>query len=353
VGCVFSEYAIMNTKAWDTMRPVLRENTGWAVFVYTPMGKNHGYRLWHHVVSQERLRRQWFVSMLTIADTRRDAPGEDGTFVVTEQDVQDDIAEGMPEALAQQEYYCSWEGFLHGSYYGDLIVRARAEKRIAEFPWDPSYVVDTAWDLGVDDSTAIVFTQTIRGVPRFVDYFEASGHGLPWYVSKLRREYDYSYGLHFGPHDMKVTEWGTGNTRVQTAGQLGLHFEVVPKLKIEDGIDATRKLLAKAVFNDRTCEKLMDILSSYRREWDDDAQTWGKQPVRDWTSHGSDATRYRAVAYYDPDLSRRAQSHARMSFDVVGNPADQEFAEQRGVFRWKDRWPEDGRWRNQQTIAET
>jgi phage terminase large subunit len=356
VGCGFSEYAMMNPTAWDIVRPILRENGGWAVFIYTPMGKNHGYRLWERVHASQRIKDQWFTSLLTIEDTRRDAPGEDGSWVTTVQDVEDDIAEGMDEALARQEYFCSWEGHLRGAYYGDLLTRLRSENRIGLFPHDPGRLVTTAWDVGVDDATAIVFTQTINGVPRIIDYFEAiknAKNGLPWYVKYLRREKsDYDYDFHFGPHDMKVTEWGTGNTRVESAADLGFNFEIVPKLKLEDGIDATRKFLAKCVINAGPCERLLDVLNSYRREWDDEKMTWEKQPVHDWTSHGADATRQRAVAWFDPELSTLVRSHARMNFNVQGQPGDE--AEVR-LKPWERRWPEDGRWtsRTVQTHAET
>ncbi len=358
VGAVFSEYAIQNPKGWDFIRPILRENGGWAVFVYTPRGKNHGYRLWARIQGSERLKKQWYCSMLTIEDTKRDAPGEDGSRVVTKQDVEDDIAEGMSEALAQQEYYCSWEGYLEGAYYGDLIARARADGRIGVFPVNIDEPVDTGWDLGVDDSTAIVFTQNVKGVPRFIDYMESHGHGVPWYVAQLRqrgigtdKRFDpYVYGIHFAPHDIAVTEWGTGNTRLQTAAKLGLVFEPVPKLKLEDGIDATRKLLAKAVFHEATVDKLIDILSAYRREWDDETQTWNKQPLHDWTSHGADAVRSRAVAYFDPDLSKLTQRFARMRFNALAqDPSEQKEAE---MHEWQKKWPQEGRWTTKQDYAE-
>src|SRR5258708_5546794 len=87
IGCVFSEYALQNPKGWDLMRPVLRENGGWAVFVYTPRGKNHGHRLYDNV---RKYPDRWYVSRLTIDDTYRDAPGEDKLPVVTAQMIQED-----------------------------------------------------------------------------------------------------------------------------------------------------------------------------------------------------------------------------------------------------------------------
>ena len=42
VGVVFSEWALADPQAWAYVRPILRENGGWAVFIYTPRGRNHG-----------------------------------------------------------------------------------------------------------------------------------------------------------------------------------------------------------------------------------------------------------------------------------------------------------------------
>jgi hypothetical protein len=108
-GCVFSEFSLQDPRAWDYIRPILRENNGWALFVYTPRGKNHGWELYRMAQAQ----RDWFTSLLTARETRR----EDGTPVITEADIEKDRAEGMSDELIEQEYYCSFEGFVQGAYY--------------------------------------------------------------------------------------------------------------------------------------------------------------------------------------------------------------------------------------------
>lgn len=312
VGCVFSEYSLMSERAYNLMRPVLRENDGWAIFVYTPRGKNHGFKLWQAALAN---RDRWFTSLQTVETTHRDAEGEDGRVVVTRDMIDEDIAEGMDPALVKQEYYCSFEGAIQGSYYGDLIVRAREEGRIRPDLYDPRLSVDTAWDLGVDDATVVGFTQTAGQHLRFVDYTEGSGFGLSHYADFLRSR-PYRYGIHYGPHDLKVTEWGTGNTRLQRAQQMGINFEVVPKLHVADGIEAVRRLLTIAEFDERACSApeysgveggeftarkhgLLDALMTYRREWDEKLATWRSTPVHDWSSHAADMVRYRAIAWYD------------------------------------------------------
>jgi len=169
----------------------------------------------------------------------------------------------------------------------------------------------------VDDATVIGFTQTLDSRLRWVDYHEGSGYGIDHYAALIHGK-DYRYGTHYGPHDLKVKEWGSGNTRLERAERHGLNFEVVPKLHIADGIDAARRLLKISEFDedataapdhDRRKHGLIDALMTYRREWDERLATWRSTPVHDWASHAADMVRYRAVAYYDLSLDRKEESY--------------------------------------------
>lgn len=293
VGCIFSEYPLMNPKAWDLVRPILRENGGWALFVFTPRGKNHAWDLW----DETKHNRRWYRSLLGIDHTHRDADGEDGGPVVSLDDIEDERSSGMSEELLQQEYYCSFEGAMEGAYYASAMAKAEAEGRIGVCEYDGNFPVDTSWDLGIDDETAIWFTQRV-GPNRIhvIDYLEAQGHGLDWYAEALRKK-PYSYGRHYAPHDIKVKEYSTGNTRLQAAARLGLHFEPQPKLAVEDGIDSVRRLLPLAFFDREKCGDGIDALKSYRREKDEKLGTFKNTPVHDWASHAADAFRTLAMAW--------------------------------------------------------
>jgi phage terminase large subunit len=198
IGCVFSEYSLQNPQAWNLMRPILRENGGWALFNYTPRGKNHGWDL------SEMAKREsdWFHQVLTIKDTRR----EDGTPVVTNEDVEKDIREGMSRDLAEQEYYCSFEGYQEGSILGELMRAAREQGRICRVPYEPKLPVITAWDIGIDDSTSIWWLQVAPGGEiRAIDYHEDRGKGLDHYSTVIKgRGWPYDY--HCMPHDIEVRE---------------------------------------------------------------------------------------------------------------------------------------------------
>ncbi len=292
VGCVYSEFSLQNPKAWDLFRPILRENGGWALFLYTLRGRNHAYKLYE----MAKRNPEWFCSFLTVDDTRRDAPGEDGAPVITAADIAKDRAEGMAEELIRSEYYNDADVAVVGAYYGKELDTARQAGRITRVPWEPGLPVDTWWDLGVSDSTVILFTQSSRFELRVIDCLEASGEGLPFYVKALRDK-PYVYGTHHAPHDIQVRELGSGKSRLEMAQALGLFFEVVPNLPLADGINAVRAFFARCWFDAEKCDPLLNALASYRKAYDEAAQTFRNHPEHSWASHFADAFRYLAVGF--------------------------------------------------------
>src|SRR5262249_8860964 len=162
IWTVWSEYSLQSPEAWRMMRPVLAENQGTAIFVFTPRGKNWGFDLYREALKDPSY---WFCSLKTVEMTWRDGDEEGsrrGQPVVDQATIQRERDGGYAEELIQQEYYCSFEGAIQGSYYGDAIERMEREGRIVELPWNPNLLVDTSWDLGVDDETAIGFWQTVE-----------------------------------------------------------------------------------------------------------------------------------------------------------------------------------------------
>ncbi|HEX7965707.1 MAG TPA: hypothetical protein VF651_08325 [Gammaproteobacteria bacterium] len=280
VGVVFSEWSLTDPRAWDYVRPILAQNGGWAVFVYTPRGKNHGSELYdiarHHG--------DWFAEKLGVEDTG----------ILKPEVVAAERASGMSEALVQQEYYCSFEAASEGSYYGKLMEQAEQAGRVTRVPWQPELAVDTWWDLGIGDSTAVWFSQRTGLEHHFIDYYECSGEGLAHYA-KVLQEKGYVYGSHWAPHDIEARELGTGKSRLEVAKGLGLHFKVAPRLSVEDGIEAVRNLLPRAWFDAERCCQGLRALKSYHRDFNERRQAYLPHPVHDWASHGADAFRTGAV----------------------------------------------------------
>lgn len=285
VGIVYSEYSIADPAARDFLRPILKENGGWQVFIYTPRGKNHGYDLYQTAKRLQEKDGSWFSQLLTVDDTG----------VLTEKDIQEERDSGMDEDMIRQEYYCSFEAAMRGAYYGDLFEAIEREKRLTSVPWNPGIPVETWWDLGIGDSTAIWFIQRVNKEWHAIDYLEASGRGLEYYARAIA-DRPYVYSRHVAPHDVTVRELGTGKSRLEMLAMLGLRMDIAPKLRPDDGIQATRQLLPMFWFDSAKCADGVKALSQYHREYDDKNKVFKDYPHHDWTSHAADAFRTGAVA---------------------------------------------------------
>ena len=303
VGVVFSEWSLTDPRAWDYVRPILAQNGGWAVFVYTPRGKNHGFDLYDIA----RHRGDWFAEQL----------GVEATGVLAPEVIAAERVSGMSEALIQQEYHCSFEAASEGSYYGKLLEQAEQAGRVTAVPHQPELQVDTWWDLGIGDSTAVWFSQRAGLEQHFIDYYECSGEGLAHYA-KVLQEKGYVYGSHWAPHDIEARELGTGKSRLEVAKGLGLNFKVAPRLSIEDGIEAVRNLLPRAWFDAERCRQGLRALKSYHRDFNDRRQTYLPHPVHDWSSHGADAFRTGAVTMKSPTAKPRSESRGRRGGSFMG-----------------------------------
>ena len=194
-----------------------------------------------------------------------------------------------------------WNGgflvFSEGAYYSTEMRRAKEEDRIGEVRYDRAKSVVTSWDLGIGDSTAIWFAQFIGTEIHIIDYYEASGVGLDHYAIVLQ-EKGYVYEQHILPHDVRVRELGTGKSRLETLDSLGIrNVEIAPMLMVDDGIQQVRSLLDRCFFDKKKCEKGIDCLINYSRDYDENGKTWRSRPRHDWSSHGADAFRYLAIGY--------------------------------------------------------
>jgi len=284
--CVFDEYGMQNPRVWgEVVRPALSDREGAAIFLGTPAGHNHFFDILQQAKEQEEEGSdQWYWKIAKASETK----------VVKELELDAAKMQMTPEQY-DQEYECSFTAAIIGAYYGKLLAALDDENRITRVPYDPALPVHTAWDLGINDSTAIWFAQVYRGgAVNVIDYYENSGVGLDHYAEVLRQK-DYHWGDHLAPHDIEVRELGTGKSRLETAFGLGIRFKVIPKMKIADGINAARMLIPKCYFDREKCNEGLEMLRQYRQEWDDRKRMFRDQPRHDFTSHSADAFRYLAL----------------------------------------------------------
>ena len=288
VGMVFSEYAVLDDDSiWIFLQPILAENDGWAIFITTPRGRNHAFKLY----DEHRDDPEWFCQVLSYKDTG----------AITHEAVQRAIREGMSEELAAQEFECSFDAGLEAAWYKKEMRAALDEGRIGKFPYDPKFPVETWWDIGHSDQTAVWYAQRHMGALQMIKYQAAVGQSFPHWAAELAKWRDslgYNYQEHLLPHDAKVTEWGSNLTRVDRFREAGFaNTRVVPKISLLDGIEAVRSTLPRVYFDLDGCEEGIEALRQYKRkpiEGQKDPngnQIYSDTPVHDWASDGSDAFR--------------------------------------------------------------
>ena len=278
---VLDEPADFPARAWPTViRPALADRKGKATFIGTPKGKNQFYQTYVNA----KQNKNWYTAMFKSSETGLLDPEE-----------LEEAKKAMGEDRFEQEFECSFEAAIQGAYYAKEMKKASADGRVSGVPYDPSIGVVTSWDLGIGDSTAIWFAQYVGQEIHLIDYYESSGVGLDHYA-KVLSETGYHFEEHILPHDVRVKELGTGKSRLETLDSLGIkNVKIAPKLGIDDGIQAARSMLNKCWFDEEKCERGIEALLQYRREFDERLKTWRGRPLHDWTSHGADSFRYLAV----------------------------------------------------------
>lgn len=280
-GVCLDEYGIMDPRAWsEVIRPALSDRLGWADFIGTPNGRNH----FHELYEIARKDPEWYCALLKASETK----------LLSSEELAD-ARKFMTDDQFAQEFECDFQAGVMGAYYAKEMSYLEKEGRLGKpVPWEPGQPVHTAWDLGIDDSTAIWCVQVIGREVRVIDYYESSGVGLDHYANWLKSK-PYAYGDHFLPHDAEVKELGTGKSRVETLSGLGIRSRVVPAQTVEDGINATRLLLPKCWFDVSKCQRGISALQQYRHEWDEKLKAFKQRPLHDWCSHAADAFRYLAL----------------------------------------------------------
>lgn len=276
---VFDEYSQQPSNIFtEIIRPSLSDRKGGALWIGTPKGSNEFRRLYDNATNDD-----WYRILLRASETKVIDSGE----LI-------DAQRSMSPDEYNQEYECSWVPSIRGSFYADSISDMRTEGRITNVPYEPTIPVHTVWDLGISDDMAIGFYQIAGQEPRMIDFYCSNGKALDHYIQYLK-EKGYNYGKHFAPHDIRVRELATGKSRYEIAQQLGVTFDLIPNLPVQDGINAGRAILKRLWIDEKNNGYFMDALLQYKREWDESHGHFRDKPLHDWTSHAADVHRYFAL----------------------------------------------------------
>lgn len=279
-GVILDEIGDQNPKIWtDIVRPALADRKGWCLFIGTPKGHNHFKELRDRAEKEEG----WGLLEFKASETG----------VVDETELKAARNE-MGEDKFRQEFECSFDAAVEGSYYGQILNELEDKKHMQEIPREELSRTFTAWDLGMGDSTSIWVAQLVGSEVRLLDYYENHGVGLDHYV-KWIKDNDYAKAEHILPHDVRVRELGSGKSRLEMLEEAGLEIKIAPRMGLDDGIQAVRRLLPRCWFNVPKVQTGLNCLRNYRRDYDEKRKIFYERPLHDWSSHGSDSFRYLAL----------------------------------------------------------
>lgn len=315
-GIVHSEYALADPAAQGYFAPILMENNGWQLFITTPRGKNHAHSMYNYAKRQMQAGKDWYAELAPASKTG----ALDAQMLIAERDrLQELHGDEYGYAIFSQEYECSFDAAIPGSIFGDVLRTAEAAGRLGEVPVDAGLPVFTGWDLGRTDDTAIWWAQVFAGELRVIAYHASSGKDVPFYVDILDEmrgslsarasaaaghRVEVNYGVNWLPHDARPRTLASPRSILQQfdeanksmGGRLG-SFGIAPRLDKQEQIQAGRATLKQSWIDSTHCEKGIEALRHYHREWDDEKKVFKDSPEHDWSSHPSDAWLSLSVAW--------------------------------------------------------
>lgn len=309
-GIVFAEFAFQDPRVFYIMLPALRQNKGWLIGQSTFDGMNHFYQL----IENNKDDPLWYCrvdSIVTLVD-------ENGDRYITDEMIEEDRRAGMPEYLIQQEYYGVVQINQETKYFAHALKNMYDNDRLIANLILPGANVYSAFDIGINDCTAIVLFQVKRVdnylKPLVIGYLEANNRDLAYYITEIRRfcnKYNLTFKDHFVPHDGQKRDFNTGKNTIDFMMDMGEKAYIVPRpTSKENAIEAMRRKLYLCDFNKENTQRLIDCLSNYSKEFDDKMGTYKNRPVHNWASHGVDAFQTMTLALDGDMISDRV-------YDVV------------------------------------
>jgi phage terminase large subunit len=300
-GIVYSEFAYQDPRVFYIMLPALRQNGGWLIGQSTFDGMNHFYQL----IENNKDDPLWYCrvdSIINLVD-------EQGNRYITDEMIEEDRRTGMPEYLIQQEYYGVVQINQETKYFAHALKAIFDSNRIVPELFIPGANVYSAFDIGINDCTAIVLFQLKWAEsylkPVVIGYIENNNRDLAFYIMEIRRfcaRYNLPFKDHFVPHDGQKRDFNTGKNTIDFMRDMNENAFIVPKpVSKENAIEAMRRMLYLCSFNKENTQRLIDCLANYSKEFDDKMGTYKNRPLHNWASHGVDGFQTMTLAL-DADM---------------------------------------------------
>jgi phage terminase large subunit len=294
VTIIYSEFSLHNPLARQYLNPIIVQNKGREILQYTPRGMNHGFEVFNQVKDLP----DYHVEHLSVDQTFK----HDGSPIITREDIKRAKDLGMSDELIRQEFYVDFEVGNMGAYYTREMSDMVREGRIMQLKPDPRLKLHTVWDLGGTDATAGILFQVTGKYVHILYLIHDTGRGFKSYLDeaeRVRQNFGCEWGYHFGPHDIdqKHQGWEHTESRLMSARKYGWHFQMVPKVSLEDGIESVRYMFQRMRIDKINGELAIRALREFQREFDEKRGVYKKAPLENWAIHIADAFRYLAVQY--------------------------------------------------------
>jgi phage terminase large subunit len=289
-GIVYSEWSVAKPQARAYLRPILAENKGWELFLYTPRGRNHGL----NTLQAARNTTGSFAQVLTADDTgaiaQETLAGELAAY-------RKEYGHDEGESFFRQEYYCDFNAAILGAIVGRYIERADQERRINDDVQIDEYApIYLSSDIGFHDTAAWWFWQPCVGGYKLIDYDADNGLDAEGWIKRLKSK-PYQLSGIWLPQDAKAKTFQSRHSAVEQfleAFGPGV-VRIVPPVKVHDRINAARSLLPRCTFHATRCEAGLEALRSWSYTWNMDTRSFSKEPLHDWASHPGDSFSYGAT----------------------------------------------------------
>ena len=291
-GVVYSEWPLSKPQAEAYLMPILAENNGWEMFIYTPRGRNHGLTTLKNAQADPKA----FAQVLTVNDTNI-IPVE--ILEAQRQRYIDKYGLDHGQSFYDQEYLCSFDAANIGAILGRYIERAERQGRINDdvtFDYDGAPIEISA-DLGRADMATWWFWQPSYDGFAIVDYLEGNGKDAEEWCELIQKQLaGRKLGKVWLPHDARSKTFAAKQTAQEVFwGKFGVDkVEIVPLTSKADRINAARSIVDRCKFNATACKDGLEALREWSYEWDEDNLVFSTEPLHNWASHPGDGFSYGA-----------------------------------------------------------
>lgn len=282
-------------------------------FHFAAWWKDPGYRMDPAGVTITTKDHEYFDGVQVVMRTTLDLE-QRAWYVAT----RDSDFSGDPELMWQEYPSTPLEAFqqsTEGRYYAIQLAAARKANRITAVPYVDGVPVNTFWDIGSSDGTAVWLHQRVGLQNRFIGFIE--GWELPYshFVGELQKT-GYVWGKHYLPHDAEHKrqqgQYVTSPIEELRAMRLGGQWVIVGRVDdLQHGIQLTRASFSECWFDETACKDGLAHLAGYRKKWNKAAGAWSTEPLKNSDTEAADALRQFGQGYHAPAMTEREDRRRR------------------------------------------